>query len=141
MRAALAMALLLAGPACASGTIWHRVGDVPGYPGMRQELQAVTDKTATQKTNHFCVIVADDPAAARDPQSVARLAYVHWREGHYLFAYAPTDQPQIDSASIWGAASFDIAERPPGISQAFVRRIIETCRRKGDAFVVDKRNG
>lgn len=142
MRAGLALLLSMAATGCAeAATMWHRIGAVPGYPGMRHELQKVVDKMATTKVNHFCVIVADDEDAKRNPEAVARLAYVSWREGHYIFAYAPTKQSQIDSTGIWGAASFDLAERPPGVTRAFAKRVVETCRLRGDRFVVEKHSG
>ena len=147
---AAALALLLAAAPAASAT-WHRLTSVPGYPGMREELQSVVDQGGTTRVNHLCVVVADyaDTPAAKRP--ARQLAYVYWPEGHSVLAYVPTTLDRIDGSSMSGAASFDLRHEVfpdwkavkgvRGVSRSFASTIIGACRRHGDQFVIERKHG
>lgn len=130
----------------ALATTWHKIGSVDGFPGMKREIQSLVDEGGMVRINHICVVVADYRDLPPDKRPTNRLAYVIWSEGHAVLAYTPTAERQIDGASNWGAASFDLeSEVYPdwkdvkgvrGVSRAFANAIVRACRSHGDRFVM-----
>ena len=125
-----------------------------GYEGMRAEMQHLVDSDPDTKAriNHLCVVVEDNSDDPKNHPTVPILAYVHWRERGWLYAFDQTAYPPIDDASIWGGASIDLkhdvvahASEIGGstrrVERAFVDRIIRNCAEHGESLVIEKHHG
>ena len=86
-------AMLAAAGAGAQAVQWRKVGDTPGFPGLKVELQALVDAQPRSRVATFCVVL-------RDGGDKAPLVYALWPAKHLLYRWGPTREPQLSDATL-----------------------------------------
>ena len=152
MRASWAIIVLFAAILSAASAVaavyWRQPGAMPGFGGVREELQRLVDTESHERLNHFCVVVEDvheSPSPSSEGNS--RQLIVYWPEGGHIYTYGPADSGRIGPGNRDEGADIDlhrdvvtsekkIAGSTTRVTRAFVGGLIAHCRQGGVRYTI-----
>ena len=136
-----ALALLVVANMASAQPPFHyrKIGDTPGFPGLRQELHRIANTKRTGRPATFCVMLAD--RGDGDP-----LAFAIWRERHLLYRWHQTKGPQVDDQALVLHVPLDLRKDVARtkadnastylVTRAWVRGVERACREHGETVRV-----
>ena len=142
--AASALVMAVGAPARAQPPVhFGPIGDTPGFPHLRQELQRIVNAQGRSRVNTFCVMLGD--RGDHEP-----LAYAIWRRRGLLYRWQQTDAPQLNDEALVQHEPLDLrkdiartpAERASTYleTMAWVRDIDRQCREHGETIDIIRRS-
>lgn len=141
--AALGGIVVASSPAIAQPSVrYGPIGDTPGFPHLRQELQRIVDARGHSRVNTFCVMLGD--RGDHNP-----LAYAIWRQRRLLYRWQQTNAPQLNDEALVLHEPLnlrkDIARTPADrastylLTASWVREIDRQCRDHGQTVEITRR--